>query len=88
MNKELIGIMEELADIMTRQGEPFKARAYKKASETITGLPDDITDVKQLDGKSGIGKTIMEKLEEYQKTGTLQILERERKNPINLLTKI
>ena len=88
MNKELIGIMEELADIMTRQGEPFKARAYKKASETIMGLPDDITDVAQLDGKPGIGKTIMEKLEEYQKTGTLQILERERKNPINLLTKI
>ena len=88
MNKELIGIMEELADIMTRQGEPFKARAYKKASETIMGLPDEITDVKQLDGKSGIGKTIMEKMEEYQKTGTLQILERERKNPINLFTQI
>ena len=88
MNKELISIMEELADIMTRRGEPFKARAYKKVSETIMGLPDDITDVTQLEGKSGIGKTIMEKLEEYQKTGTLQILERERKNPINLFTKI
>jgi len=31
MNKELIDIMEELADIMMRQGEPFKARAYKKS---------------------------------------------------------
>jgi NAD-dependent DNA ligase/predicted flap endonuclease-1-like 5' DNA nuclease len=88
MNKELIDIMDELADIMTRQGEPFKARAYKKAAETIMSFPDDITDVKQLSGKPGIGKTIMEKLEEYKKTGTLRVLERERKNPLNLFTKI
>ena len=88
MNKELIDIMEELADIMTRQGEPFKARAYKKAAETIMSFPNDITDVKQLLGKPAIGKTIMEKLEEYKKTGTLRVLERERKNPLNLFTKI
>ena len=30
----------------------------------------------------------MEKLEEFQKTGTLRVLERERKNPINTFTKI
>jgi DNA ligase (NAD+) len=88
MNKELINIMEELADIMMRQGEPFKARAYKKASESIMAFPDEITNVSQLKGQSGIGKTIMEKLEEYQKTGTLRVLERERQNPMNLFTKI
>ena len=88
MNKELIDIMEELADIMMRQGEPFKARAYKKASESIMAFPDEITNVSQLKGQSGIGKTIMEKLEEYQKTGTLRVLERERQNPMNLFTKI
>ena len=80
MNKELIDIMEELADIMVRQGEPFKSRAYKKAAETIMGFPEDITDVSQLKGKPAIGKTIMEKLEEYQKTKTLRVLERERNN--------
>ena len=88
MNKELIDIMEELADIMMRQGEPFKARAYKKASETIMAHPEDITDVKELKNKPGIGKTIMDKLEEFQKTGTLKVLERERKNPMNLFTNI
>ena len=51
MNKELIDIMEELADIMMRQGEPFKSRAYKKASETIMGFQGDITDVNELKGK-------------------------------------
>ena len=88
MNKELIDIMEELADIMMRQGEPFKSRAYKKASETIMSYPDEITDVKQLKNQPGIGKTIMDKLDEFQKTGTLRVLERERKNPMNLFTKI
>ena len=88
MNKELIDIMEELADIMVRQGEPFKGRAYKKASETIMAYPDDITDVKQLEGQPAIGKTIMDKLKVFQSTGSLPILERERKNPLNLFTKI
>jgi NAD-dependent DNA ligase/predicted flap endonuclease-1-like 5' DNA nuclease len=88
MNKELIDIMEELADIMMRQGEPFKSRAYKKASETIMSYPGEITDVKQLKNQPGIGKTIMDKLEEFQKTGTLRVLERERKNPMNLFTNI
>ena len=88
MNKDLIDIMEELSDIMMRQGEPFKAKAYKKASETIMAYPEDITDVKELKNKSGIGKTIMDKLEEFQKTGTLRVLERERKNPMNLFTNI
>ena len=88
MNKELIDIMEELADIMMRQGEPFKSRAYKKASETIMGYSGEITNVSELKGKPAIGKTIMEKLEEFQKTGTLRVLERERKNPMNLFTQI
>ena len=52
------------------------------------GFQGDITDVKELKGKPAIGKTIMEKLEEFQKTGTLRVLERERKNPINTFTKI
>jgi NAD-dependent DNA ligase len=88
MNKELIDIMEELADIMTRQGEPFKARAYKKASETIMAFPGEIINVSVLQNKPGIGKTIMDKLDEFQKTGTLRILEKERKNPMNIFTKI
>lgn len=88
MNTELMNIMDELGDIMTRKGEPFKARAYKKASETIMTYPSDIINVKQLEGNPGIGKTIMEKMEEYQKTGTLKILERERSDPMNLFTKI
>lgn len=87
-NVEFVKILEELEDMMTRQGEPFRARAYKQAAEVIMTYPNDITDPKQLEGLKGIGKTIMTKLEEYVETGTLKVLERERNNPINVLTKV
>tara|TARA_Y100000591_G_C21848092_1_gene709905 strand:+ start:727 stop:4128 length:3402 start_codon:yes stop_codon:yes gene_type:complete len=88
LNEEFIKVLDELTDIMTRQSEGFRAKAYREASEAITNYQDDITDPEQLKGVRHIGKTIMEKLKEYVKTGTLRILERERKNPLNLLTKV
>ena len=87
-NEEFIELMEKLNNIMQKQGEPFRARAYQKAQETIMTFPDDIIDPSQLKGKLGIGTTIMEKLDEYVKTGTLRILEREKNNPINVLGEI
>ena len=35
LNEKFIELMEKLADIMLKQGEPFRARAYQKAQETI-----------------------------------------------------
>jgi len=84
-NEKFIDLMEQLSSIMLKQGEPFRARAYQKAQETIMSYPDAITDPKQLEGKPGIGSTIMEKLNEYVNTGTLRVLEREKTNPINIL---
>jgi NAD-dependent DNA ligase len=84
-NEEFIDLMEKLNSIMLKQGEPFRARAYQKAQETIMAYPDDIYTTSQLKGKSGIGSTIMDKLDEYVKTGTLRVLEREKTNPINIL---
>ena len=84
-NEEFIELMEKLNNIMLKQGEPFRARAYQKAQETIMAYPDDIFTISQLKGKPGIGSTIMDKLDEYVKTGTLRILEREKTNPINIL---
>ena len=87
-NEPFIKILEELADIMMRQGEPFKARAYQKAQESIMTYEGDIYNLEQIINLPGIGKTIASKLEEYMQTGTLRILERERTNPVNLLTKV
>jgi len=87
-NEEFIDLMEKLSSIMLKQGEPFRARAYQKAQETIMNYPDDILSPSQLKGKPGIGSTIMEKLNEYVETGTLRVLEREKNNPINILGEI
>ena len=87
-NEEFIELMEKLNNIMLKQGEPFRARAYQKAQETIMNYQDDIIDPNQLKGLPGIGSTIMDKLNEYVQTGTLRVLEREKTNPINILGEI
>ena len=87
-NEDFIDILDKLSNIMLKQGEPFRARAYQKAQETIMSYPEDITNPSQLKGLPGIGDTIMEKLNEYVQTGTLAVLEREKTNPINILTDV
>ena len=88
LNEKFIELMEQLADIMLKQGEPFRARAYQKAQETIMAFPSDILSPEQLKGQPGIGATIMEKLNEYMETGTLKVLEREKHNPVNILAEV
>jgi NAD-dependent DNA ligase len=87
-NEQFIDLMEKLSSIMLKKGEPFRARAYQKAQETLMSYPEDITNVEQLKGKPGIGSTILEKLNEFVTTGTLKILEREKNNPVNILGEI
>lgn len=88
LNEKFIELMEQLADIMLKQGEPFRARAYQKAQETIMAFPSDILSTEQLKGQPGIGATIMEKLNEYVETGTLKVIEREKVNPVNILADV
>jgi len=88
LNEKFIELMEKLADIMLKQGEPFRAKAYQKAQETIMAYPDDILSPNDLKGKPGIGPTIMEKLNEFVQTGTLKVLEREKTNPVNILAEV
>lgn len=85
---DLAILMNKLAIVMNKTGEPMKARAYQKAEETLLGLNEEITDVSQLKGKPGIGPTIMEKIKEYLRTGTLELLEKEKANPVNILTEV
>ena len=88
LNETFIDLMDKLSSIMMKQGEPFRARAYQKAQETMMTIVEDIHSPDQLKGLPGIGPTIMEKLNEYVSTGTLRILEREKNNPINILGEI
>jgi len=87
-NEAFINLLDKLSGIMMKHGEPFRAKAYQKAQESIMTYPSTITSLKQLEGLPGIGPTIMEKFKEYLETGTLRILEQEKTNPINILTDV
>jgi DNA ligase (NAD+) len=87
-NELFINLMDKLSEIMMKHGEPFRAKAYQKAQDTILKFPNSIVSVQQLEGLPGIGPTIMDKLKEYIETGTLRILEQEKTNPINIFTDV
>jgi NAD-dependent DNA ligase len=87
-NEKFIDLLEQLHSIMLKKGEIFRAKAYQKAQETILTYPNDIVSPDQLKGLPGIGPTIMDKLNEYINTGTLTVIEKEKNNPVNILTEI
>jgi DNA polymerase beta len=87
-NEEFIELMEKLNNIMLKQGETFRARAYQKAQDTIMTYSSNITSPSQLKGLPNIGTSIMDKLNEYVETGTLKDLEKEKNNPMNMLCDI
>ena len=87
-NEEFIGILAELENYMSKKGEFMRARAYQKAQEAIMTYPENITNVDQISSLRGIGKTITSKLNEYLKTGKVEALEKEKRNPIHVFTSI
>lgn len=87
-NEQFVEALSELAEIMMRKGEPFRAKAYKSAAETIMQHTESITNPDELKSLKHIGKTILAKLHELQTTGKIQALERERSDPLNQLTRV
>lgn len=81
-------ILEELYKIMVSKGEPFRARAYKKAKDTINTIDEPIKNVDMLKGRTGIGETIVKKLTEFVDTGKVGLIEKEKSNPVNIFTDI
>jgi NAD-dependent DNA ligase/predicted flap endonuclease-1-like 5' DNA nuclease len=87
-NEDFIELLDELSKLMMKKGEPFRSRAYKKAEESIIQYNNDIYDIAQLKNITGIGTTILTKLEEYINTGNISVLEQERNDPANILAGI
>ena len=90
LNENLIDLLDELAKFMVKRGEPFRARAYQKAQESIITHPNEInpTNYQQLISLPGVGETIVKKIREYIQSGTLRLLERERADPKNIFSDI
>lgn len=75
-NREVAAILEEVANILEILGDnPYKIRAYRKASQSICELGDDLEDLWRQGGLhtvDGVGKAIQSKIEEILQTGSLK----------------
>ena len=92
---EFMKVLNELSIIMKNKGETFRSLAYIKAINELkkyTSSPNatSINSAQELKSLNlpNIGKTILEKYEEFLKTGTLEAVTKEKNNPVNIFTNI
>jgi len=77
-NKSIAGILYETADLLEVDGQDsFRIRSYRNAAEAIEGLPQQITDLiedpKQVLAIPGIGKGMLQNLNEMLHEGRLSL---------------
>lgn len=91
-NDEFITILNKLEKIYKNKGELWRSKAYKNASDLISTLKFDITDVNQIKGMKSIGndskKGILNKLTTFVNDGKLEIIEKEENSFIHQLNQI
>lgn len=79
-NREIAEILNRIGDMLDILGENrFKVLAYRRASETLTGLGQDIRSYWRagtLQELAGIGPAIADKIDELLTTGKLEFYER------------
>jgi NAD-dependent DNA ligase len=86
-NEEFVKILGKIEILKMKKGEFMSAKRYKDAQEAILKL-DTIGSVKDLEGVKYIGKRMIEILTEYETTGKVEYLEKEKLNPVNIFSNI
>jgi DNA polymerase (family 10) len=77
-NEDIAALLREYSDLLLiTGGDAFRARIYERAARAVAGHS---ADVGQLDAAAlrqipGVGKSIAEKIAEYQETGTIRAVE-------------
>ena len=84
-NESFTKILSEIEFIKMKQGDFMSAKRYKNAGEAIYNIKFDILSMDNLVGVKFIGKKMLEVLTEYKDTGKVAYLEKEKKNPVNVL---
>ncbi|MGO9612793.1 MAG: DNA polymerase/3'-5' exonuclease PolX [Dissulfurispiraceae bacterium] len=77
-NQEIAKIFNEVADLLEIKGEnTFRIRAYRRAAMNIEGLSKNIDEIPQEEVLQipGIGYDLAAKIDEYLRTGKIQIRE-------------
>jgi len=90
-NQELSDLFLQLAIHLEILEVPFKPQAFLKVKEVLATFEEDVGEIYQshglkgLEGISGVGKGIAEKIEEYLKTGKIEELEEyKKKMPVDI----
>jgi DNA polymerase (family 10) len=94
-NSLVASILDELADYSEMEDDqPYRARAYRRAAQTISTMDEDIEEIANksaLREIPGIGEGIEKKIVEILKTGKLQTLEKMKQrnaDDVTSLTKV
>jgi len=75
MNDGIVSNMGILARYYKKVGDAWRQQAYQRAIISIRGLDSQITDIKQVKGVKGIGKSIKAKIKEFLDTGQIRKVE-------------
>ena len=79
-NAEIAAMFDQMADLLEIEGgNPFRARAYRKAARTIETLPQSVAALiaakKDLSELPGIGKDLAGKIAEIAASGQFELLQ-------------
>ena len=85
---EFITKLEKLSELTSKIGENFKSSAYQKAIVSLNSIDKEITDINQLKTYPNIGKTIIEKFQEFIETGEISAIKKYMQDPIIVFTNI
>jgi DNA polymerase (family 10) len=82
-NHEVAELLDKLAQLSEAAGDDrFKVIAYRRASTSVRNLEEDVEDVwkrEELEEIKYVGEGIAKKIDEYLRTGRLELLERMQK---------
>lgn len=85
LNKQFVELLEQLYTIKSKDGNFFRAKAYEKARDAIIKFNKPITSIADVKQIPNVGKSIIQKFEEFLKNGSLSIIEKAKNNPVYIL---
>lgn len=78
-NHQIAVLFRSIAELLaTQRANPFRVRAYRRGADSLLALEEDVAEIakrKALEDIEGVGKDLAEKIEEFLRTGKIQILE-------------
>ena len=74
LNEKYVSILEEFHTYLINRGEFMRAKAFKKGAESIMNYDKDVTSTDDIKHLKGIGKSIINSLNEFNEKGKIEQL--------------